>query len=111
MPNTKEDFHWGKLVVSCLRSQRETQVEAPAFVDFEVLPHFDGRPDDMFVWFFCALRTEVAPFRARLVRVTQDLREVLLKRDFPAQAAATLKIDVTSMEDIEAGGGRFAYFR
>lgn len=111
MKNAEDHFRWGVLVVDCARRLREDRA-MPGIVDAEVIPPFDGSPDGIFVWFICTTRAEVAPFRANaLTSSTSKLREALLSAGFPAAAVSSVRTDVTSLEDIEAGGGRFAYFR
>ncbi len=112
MSETDDFWRWGNLVVNCLKNFQEQQNFPVRFVDFEVMPHFDGSADDMWVWFICARSTETSPFRERcLEEATNELRKRLLQREFPESAASSLGTDVTSSEEIEAGGGRFAYFR
>ncbi len=112
MSDTDEYRRWGNLVVDCLKNFREQQDILVRFVDFEVIPHFDGSADDIYVWFICTRCAETLPFRERcLEKATNELRQRLLRREFPESAASSLGTDVTSLEEIEAGGGRFAYFR
>jgi len=49
--------------------------------------------------------------RQSLRDVTQRLGAVAVEARFSLEAAATLRTDVTSTEEIEAGGGRFYFFR
>lgn len=112
MSENDELRRWGTLVVDCLKSFQEQQDLSIRFVDFEVMPHFDGSAEDMWVWFICARSAETSPFREDcLEQATDELRKRLLQREFPESAAPSLGTDVTSSEEIEAGGGRFAYFR
>jgi hypothetical protein len=62
--------------------------------------------------FIVQKRAEISGFRERALKaITTQLRELLAARGYPSQALAGLRSDVTSMEDIEAGGGRFYFFR
>jgi hypothetical protein len=107
----KERFRWGSLVVDCALRLRGDRA-LPGIVDVEVIPPLDGSPHNILAWFICATRAEVAPFRAAtLSAATSRLRGTLLAAGLPAAAASSLRTDITSLEDIEAGGGRFAYFR
>ena len=82
------------------------------FVDCEVIPPLDGSAEDMFIWFIVEDRTDVPGFREQgLEFTTTQLREALLRRGYPSDALVSLRSDVTSMDDINAGGGRFYYFR
>ena len=112
MSEPVDDRRWGTLVVDCLKYCQEQQDFPVRFVDFEVIPPFDGSADDISVWFICADSAETALFRKHcLEAATNELRQRLLRREFPKSAAASLGCDVTSLEEIEEGGGRFAYFR
>lgn len=112
MDESEVQFHWGILTVHCLDAFRERQDLSVAFVDSEVIPPLDGSPEGIFVWFICAQRDEIDLFQERcLERATARLRSDLLDAGFPSSAAASLRTGVTSLEDIEAGGGRFYYFR
>jgi hypothetical protein len=83
-----------------------------AFADYEVIPDFTGSPEGMFVWFICDTRALKLQFRdGALISCSDKLRSMAIAAGFPETAAASLMTDVTSKEDIEAGGGRFAFFR
>ncbi len=76
------------------------------------MPRLDGQPDDMFVWFICRTRPDKEMFRdAELRSKTNALKESTARAGFPDQAIASRRTNVTSMEDIEDGGGRFLSFR
>lgn len=82
------------------------------FVDCEIIPPFDGSPDDIFVWFICDTILLRERFRAdALSAATERLRIMAVEAGFPLSSAETLRSDVTSKEDIEKGGGRFYFFR
>jgi hypothetical protein len=106
------EFRWGSLLVGCLRELRESRPTAVPFVDWEVVPRLDERPDGAFVWFICKTSTLRDRFRLKgLPEATDRLRTIAVEKGFPADAAATIRTDATSLEDIEAGGGRFYFFR
>jgi hypothetical protein len=111
--STREHFEWGVLVVDCLKDLRKrTGFIAVPFNDYEVLPSFDGRPDDIFVWFICETKTDANRFReSSLPDATDALKTELSARGFPQAALASMKSDCVSAQEIEAGGGRFFYFR
>jgi hypothetical protein len=105
------DFKWGELIVRCVRQLRDAGEGAP-FVDVEVIPPFDGRPDGIFVWFICETVTLKERFRSESLHdASLQLRALAAEAGFPLEAAVTLRTDVTSTEEIEAGGGRFYFFR
>jgi hypothetical protein len=112
MEKADEHFRWGTLVVGCARQLSQHLALPVPFVDVEVIPPFDGSPDGISVWFICARRVQTPSFRTdSLAIATTELRKALLSAGLPATGAASLRTAVTSLEDIEAGGGRFAYFR
>lgn len=76
------------------------------------MPQFDGRPDEIFIWFICATRKAKALFTDEaMTDAKRLLREEMARRGFPEAALDTLDTGVTSQEDIADGGGRFYYFR
>ena len=74
---------------------------------------FSGKPG-MTIWFAFAdrgarARAEQSGVAAQIRRETE---EALVRHGYPQEALATdLLLDFTSDEEIEAGGGRFAFFR
>jgi hypothetical protein len=106
------DFKWGIMIVACMRRLRDSGECVVPFVDCEVLPHFDGSPDDIFAWFICNDGVANERFRAEaLMDPTRRRCAMAIEAGFPRESTDTLRTDVTSEEDIEAGGGRFAFFR
>jgi hypothetical protein len=112
MPANSENFRWGTELVACFDDLRpHFGVRSPPIVDREVVPHFDGRPDDMFIWFICERAVDVAPAEAQRLELQAAVQERMTAGGFPKQAVDSLRSGVTSLEDINAGGGRFYYFR
>ncbi len=106
------DFGWGTLVGATARALRDSGGCTVPFVDCEVIPPFDGSPDGIFVWFICDSVTTRDRFRTHAISyATGRLRTLVVEAGFPAASAETLQTDVTSNEEIEAGGGRFYFFR
>jgi hypothetical protein len=106
------DFKWGILVVDCVRKLRDADGAPLGFVDWEVIPPFDGSPQGIFVWFICDTIAAKLRFRERAAaNMTERLRALAVEGGFPSEAATTLRSDVTSAEEIKAGGGRFFFFR
>ena len=113
MSTPEEHFTWGILVVDCLKTLREhNSLFSVPFIDHEVIPNFDGTPDEIEVWFICTTKRDSDRFREEcLVAATDALKAELTVREFPHQGIITLTTNCVSNEEIEAGGGRFYYFR
>jgi hypothetical protein len=91
---------------------RDSHVCSVPFVDWEVMPPFDGSPDGVFVWFICSTPSDSGSFRVdALTDATNRLRSLAIDAGLPERSATTLRTDVTSHAEIEAGGGRFHFFR
>jgi hypothetical protein len=106
------DFRWGTLIVASVRRLRDSGVCAVPFVDYEVIPPFDGSPDGIFVWFICEAAVTKDLFMAtELLNATRRLQSIAVEDGFPKSAAQTLRTAVTSKTEIEQGGGRFNFFR
>jgi hypothetical protein len=85
--------------------------DAPDIIDIELLPHLDGRAEDMAIWYICEKRKNVRVLRRRLKVVHQTLLNAIKDKGFPQSALDTFHVNCTSLQDIERGGGRFYYFR
>jgi len=106
-----ERFHHAKTVVRAMDTIMLSQSCEPRFVDTEVIPPFDGSPEDIWVWFIVDRSDEIPGFQENcfedsMVLLKQELRLL----GFPENALETLRGNVTSREDIQNAGGRFAYF-
>src|SRR5262249_17981662 len=105
------DFKWGMLIVSCADRLRVSGFCAVPFVDKEVIPPFDGSPHGIFVWFICETISQKDEFRMEeLSSATRRLKAMAIENGFPVAAAETIQTDVTSLVEIERGGGRFYFF-
>jgi hypothetical protein len=75
----------------------------------EVIPNFDGDPNGLVAWFICE------HYRARnkfdVQASTDALKDKMRGAGFPQRAIETLRTGVTSQTEIQAGGGRFYFFR
>jgi hypothetical protein len=99
-------------LVACFDDLRSVfAARLPAIVDREIMPQFDGRPDDMFIWFICERAADVPLAETQRLELQAAVQERMTTRGFPKQAVESLRCGVTSLEDIDAGGGRFYYFR
>jgi hypothetical protein len=93
-------------VVDCMKQLR---AEGLSFIDQEVIPSFDGSPKGIFAWFICEHYSAREKFD--LPVATEALRNKLRDAKFPQGAMETLRTGVTSQTEIQAGGGRFYFFR
>jgi hypothetical protein len=84
-----------------------------AVQDVEIVPQLSGAPEDMFGWLIFATRRDADGARSPRAaeKILSKVRHDLAQAGFPAQAIATFQIGLTSTPEIEAGGGRFAFFR
>ena len=106
MDSNQQKFRWALLVVDCMK---QLKAEGFRFVDQEVLPNFDGSPKGIFAWFIC--EHHYAREKFDLQTATEALRNKLRDAEFPQGAVETLRTGVTSQTEIQAGGGRFYFFR
>ncbi|GIH22738.1 hypothetical protein Aph01nite_10480 [Acrocarpospora phusangensis] len=109
----REEKFWAGLTV--LRVLRDDEFEGlPCLpVDFHVLPHFDGRVEDIAVWLIFATTAESDQVRepAETARYLAHVQVLLRRVHFPEEGVATLGLYPTSLPEIEAAGGKFHYFR
>lgn len=101
-------FKFGTLAVHVLRQPIFTDFGFKP-VDVEVIPSFDGSPKDMFAWLIFATGDEAS--RAGEKQMAGRLLERARENGFPADAVSSFSIYFTSIPEIEAGGGRFYFFR
>jgi hypothetical protein len=82
-------------------------------VDVEILPQLSGDPDGMCGWLIFVSRAEAtrarAPAKAR--KIESKVRAALVDDGFPTSSVGSFEVRYTSVPEIEAGGGRFAFFR
>jgi len=91
------------LIVACTQELRDEG--DLVFVDSEVISQFDGSPNGIFIWFICESAAAKERFREEaLSEATRRVRILALKAGMPPSSAETLRSDVTSTEDIIAGG-------
>lgn len=107
-----DQFRWGMELVACFEDLRTSfSARSPAVVDCEIIPNFDGRPAEMVIWFICQRAIEVPLAEGQKDQLQTEVQKRMIARGFPKRAVQTLLSAVTSLEDIEAGGGRFYFFR
>jgi hypothetical protein len=106
MMDSDQNFKWALLVVDCMKQLR---AEGFRFVDQEVIPNFDGTPGGISAWFICEHNRASEQFDVQVA--TEALKNKLQMAGFPQDAVETLQTRVTSQTEIQAGGGRFYFFR
>ena len=106
MNSNPQEFKWARRVVDCMK---QLQAEGFRFVDQEVVPNFDGTPNGIFAWFICEHEGAREEFDLQLA--TEALTHKLRDAGFPHGAVEILRTGVTSQAEIQAGGGRFYFFR
>lgn len=65
MANDNDHWRWAMTVVACLESLRENLKLPISFVDFEVMPPFNGSADGIFVWLIVKHANEVTFFHEK----------------------------------------------
>jgi hypothetical protein len=103
-------FRYGLMAVSTLK---ETSLESLglAVADVEIKPQLSGEPDEMFGWLIFATEDEVKRARSVAPRIEARIKAALVASGFPPSAAASFEVGFTCFPEIEAGGGRFQFFR
>jgi hypothetical protein len=84
-----------------------------SITDVEIIPDFNGTPDGMFGWLIFASRKEAKLARSPRVaaKILAKVRAALVDAGFLQHSAGSFQIGFTSLPEIEAGGGRFGFFR
>jgi hypothetical protein len=102
---------WLRLVSDCLAAVEREQIGSPSpVVDHEVIPAASGSPEDMTVWCICRTRTERRRFAdTEQSRFVAAVTKKLLAAGFPESAVTSLRVRVTSRDEVEAGGGKFNF--
>jgi hypothetical protein len=106
-----EKWRWSLLVASTLRRPAAYQPLGLEVVDVEVIPNFSGSPDRIQAWFIFGTADEASAAALRRDVIAGHAQRLLASAGFPPEALRSLSIDFTSNPEIEAAGGRFAYFR
>ena len=110
--HTEERWRWGTELIACFDDLKwPLSQRTPPILDKEVIPDFGGSPDGLVLWVICDRHDDVASLEAQHADLTQLFQAQMTKRDFPASAVSSLRLFMTSREDIDLGGGRFAFFR
>jgi hypothetical protein len=105
-------FRYALLAGATIRaiSQKELGM---TIVDVEILPQLSGDPDGMCGWLIFASQAEARLARAPAKAATLEskIRAALVGDGFPISSVGSFEVRYTSVPEIEAGGGRFAFFR
>jgi hypothetical protein len=104
--DSNQQFKWALVVVDCMKALR---AEGFPFVDQEVIPNLDGSPNGISAWFICEHRSARERFDVEAAR--KALSDKLRVADFPRSGVETLQTAVTSQAEVQAGAGRFYFFR
>ena len=80
-------------------------------VDVEVIPNFDGRAERLQAWLIFASPEEALDANEKSGAVLSRATDLLASAGFPPDALGSFVLRHTSTQEIEQGGGRFAYFR
>ncbi len=106
------NWHWGKKMLACFDELRADFAQhKPPIIDREDIPSFSGDPDGMVIWIICKHSDGVNQLETDKPALTTLLQERMGHRGFPPAAIESLFVSVTSLQDIESGGGRFYFFR
>lgn len=97
----------------CLAATEREQIGSRCpVVDHELLAPFTGVPDDLCVWLICRTKEERQLFSdTEQARFVSALKKKMLGAGLPESVVTSLATRVTSREEVEAGGGRFCFFR
>ncbi|MBI5422481.1 MAG: hypothetical protein HZA32_00240 [Opitutae bacterium] len=104
---------WTRRIGECLDAVEREQIgSACPVVDHEVVASHGGAEDDFLVWLVCRSKAERRAFAdTEQARFTSALKRRLLAAGFSEPAVASLSVRVTSREEVDAAGGRFAALR
>jgi hypothetical protein len=107
-----DTWRWGNEMLSVLDELERSLVGiSPSLIDREVIPGFDGSPDEMAVWLICQNAAEVPKLQPQRETLRRALVERMRAHNFPEMACQTVWLGFVSREEIDHGGGRFQYFR
>ena len=108
---SREHWHWGLLIGETLRTPGAFAPLGLQVVDVEVIPDFTGSPDRMSAWLIFDSPPEASAAQARTDEVRTFAAGLLALAGYPDAAWRSFRIFYTSVPEIEAGGGRFRFFR
>ena len=82
-----------------------------AVIDRELMVEFGGGPRLPGVWLILKTEAESNDAKPAIETFRAQVRRMLAEGGYPPEHAAVADVEVTSLEEIEAGGGKFSYFR
>ena len=102
---------WLRMVSDCLAAVEREQIgSASPVVDHEVIPATSGSPEDITVWCICRTKAERRQFAdTEQSRFVSAATKKLLAVGFSESAVTSLRVRVTSREEVEARGGKFNF--
>jgi hypothetical protein len=106
-----ERFRFGLLAAAVLTRGDAFEDIGFTVSDVEVIPHFDGGPEDMFAWLIFSKREEAEAAKLASAQLELRARALLAEGGFPTDALPSFGLGYTSEPEIEQGGGSFSYFR
>lgn len=111
MPHNHRPFHFAQIALEALRRAKafEGLVAQPS--DAEVIPNFSGRPERTEAWLIFESPREADDAAAHLDAFRMRASDLLADAGFPKDALGTFVLRTTSIHEIEARGGRRAFFR
>ena len=97
------------MLSECLAAVEREQIGSPSpVVDHEVIPSASGRPEDITVWCICRTKAGRRRFSdTEQSRFISAFTKKLLAAGFPESAVTSLRVRVTSRDEVEASGGKF----
>ena len=104
-------FRFGLLVGETLEAPDAFVDLHFAVVDVEVIAPLDGSPDNITAWLIFATGEEAAAAKHEAQALSERARRLLDEHGFPRDALASFGLRFASEPEIEAGGGRFGFFR
>jgi hypothetical protein len=108
----RHHFQYASLASATLK-KISLDVVGVTIVDVEIVPQFSGAPDGMCGWLIFASRNEAKRARApsTATKIESKARSALVEAGFPPSSVGSFEVRYTSLPEIEAGGGRFYFFR
>jgi len=111
LKQAEETFKWPLLAKKTFAAPDAFKDLGVSIVDVELIPNFNGSPEGLFCWFILGTEREKLTAKSRASEIEAEARRLLAQVGFPAVAIPSFKFGYTCQPEIDAGGGRFAFFR